>query len=128
MTYSEARDHLVSQLERIANAHELGRYGDIELEFDELDALVPRGMGPEFGKLLTALTFWDSWIDAANHEWQYYPAISRDDWPLLARRIAADLRADREISDPLLLENFDLTKRGQDRRRLGEFLRRLLGR
>ena len=67
------------------------------------------GRGDDLGvaRLRIALTFWDGWIDARNRGWQQTRGIQPDEWPVLARGIAADLQADREISDERVRTRFD---------------------
>jgi hypothetical protein len=47
-------------------------------------------------------------LDSSIHDWKYYDGIRSSDWPRLARLIIADLEADREISDPLVIARFGL--------------------
>jgi hypothetical protein len=108
MTYHELRDRFATALEGAALSHERGVPSGIETGYDELDVLLPRGQGPEYDKLHVALHFWDGWIDARNHDWMYYEGIEERDWPHLARVIATDLRADREIQDERVLIRFEL--------------------
>jgi hypothetical protein len=78
-TYAEAKQSLVENLTRDAVAHEAGHYRDIGHAFDELDANLPREGGREFDQIFIALAFWDGWIDARNHDWQYYDGIGESD-------------------------------------------------
>lgn len=94
LTYREARQALIDAFTHDIDAHQAGRYDEIGARFDELDAVISRDQGPEFDKLLRALTFWDQWTDARNHEWLYYDGINESDWPVLAKRIVASLEAD----------------------------------
>lgn len=103
MTYEEARDKMAGWLERHADAS-LNRP---EEGFDEMDGLVPRVPESRWKKVFIALNFWDGWLDASNHDWQYYEPICELDWPVLARTVAEDLRADREVTSPLVLALFD---------------------
>ena len=107
MTYDEARIKLADRLEECAKnpCH-------LEPGYDEIDVSLPRGGGPEWGKLFVALSFWDGWIDASNHEWMYYSPIAESDWPTLAQEIAAALRLNREIENPVIVEKFDFRPRG----------------
>jgi hypothetical protein len=107
MTYAEARDSLVSNLRLDAEAHEAGQYDAVGRRFDWLEHRFPRGTAPELGRLHIALTFWDGWVHARNHGWPPGP-IALDEWPRLARAVAADLTADRDITDDAILSNFDL--------------------
>lgn len=106
MTYSEARDSLVSNLRLDADAHEASQYDAVGRRFDWLEHRFPRGTAPELTKLHIALTFWDGWVHSRNHGWPPGP-IEVGDWPQLARSVAGDLAADHEISDAKVLENFD---------------------
>ena len=106
MNYTEARDSLVSNLRLDSTAHEAGQYDAVGRRFDWLEHRFPRGTAPELGRLHIALTFWDGWIHSRNHGWPPGP-INLDEWPKLARSVADDLAADREISNAKVLENFD---------------------
>ncbi len=107
MTYAEARDALVSHLREDAAAHEAEQYDAVGRRFDWLEHRFPRGTAPELGRLHIALTFWDGWVHARNHGWPPGP-IALAEWPRLARAVAADLVADRDITDQAVLTNFDL--------------------
>ncbi len=107
MNYMEARDSLVSNLRLDADAHEAAQYDAVGRRFDWLEHRFPRGTAPELGRLHIALTFWDGWVHARNHGWPPGP-IGVTEWPALARSVADDLAADREISSARVLENFDL--------------------
>jgi hypothetical protein len=111
LTYSEAKQALIKELCRDAEAHEASRHEQVGAAFDEFDYQLPRGQGPEFDKLFIALHFWDGWIDARNHNWLYYDGINESDWPVLARRIIWSLEIDEEITDPVVLDHFDFRKR-----------------
>ncbi len=127
-SYTEAKQFLVESLTRDAIAHESGRYQDVGHNFDEFDASLPRGSGPDFNKLLLALNFWDGWIDARNHNWQYYEGINESDWPLLASRVIESLAKDQEISEPVVLKHFDFRARQTGEGRTKSWLARLRGR
>jgi hypothetical protein len=107
LTYDMTRDTLVEQLRADAADHEAERYDAIGRRFDRLEHEFPTGTAPELGRLHIALTFWDGWIDARNNGWPRGP-ISLADWPVLARRVADDLAADRDIADPMVLSRFDV--------------------
>ena len=106
MNYTEARDSLVSNLRLDADAHEADQFDAVGRRFDWLEHRFPRGTAPELGKLHIALTFWDGWIHARNHGWPPGP-IAVGDWPALARSVADDLSADRDIMNAKVLEHFD---------------------
>jgi hypothetical protein len=107
LSYIAARDLLVQHLRADATAHDVGAYDAVGRRFDAVERQFPVGTAPELGRLHIALTFWDGWIDARNNGWPR-GRVALADWPSLARGVAADLAADREISDPTVLELFDI--------------------
>ncbi|MFL5614910.1 MAG: hypothetical protein ACJ796_14700 [Gemmatimonadaceae bacterium] len=107
LTYAAARDALVKELRANALDHEAQRYDAIGRRFDRLEHEFPIGTAPELGRLHIALAFWDGWIDARNNGWPR-EIIKEDDWPTLARSVADDLAADRDISNKTVLARFDL--------------------
>lgn len=112
MTYVEARDALVTQLRQDAAAHEAEQFDTIGRRFDAIEYRFPRGTAPELGRLHIALTFWDGWVNARNYGFPPGP-IKSGEWPRLARGVAADLEADRDITDPTVLRQFDLVAHPQ---------------
>lgn len=106
MTYLQARDALLKHLVHDASAHDAERFDEIGRRFDSLENLFPRGRDPGLMKLHVAMTFWDGWIDARNNGWPKH-SIGKDEWPVLARGVAADLEADREITDARVRRQFD---------------------
>ena len=109
--YQELRQRFVTALDSAARSQESGELAAIEVGYSELDSLLPRNTDAVFDKLHIALEFWDSWIDARNHDWLYYEGIQKEDWPRLARGIVDDLRQDREISDQGVVQRFDWWRR-----------------
>ena len=107
MSYTEARDALVRQLRHDAEAHEAENYDAIGRQFDAIEYRFPRGTEPELGRLHIALAFWDGWVHARNHGWPPGP-IGIAEWPRLARAVAADLQADRDLAVDEVLAHFDL--------------------
>ena len=106
MTYAAARDALVKHLLHDADAHDAERFDEIGRRFDSLENLFPRGRDANLMKLHVAMTFWDGWIDARNNGWPKHP-VAKEEWPTLARGVAADLAADHEISDARVRRQFD---------------------
>lgn len=108
-SYAASRDALVAELRRDAAAHRAGAYDEVGRRFDAVERHFPHGTAPELGRLHIALTFWDAWVDARNHGWPRGP-VGEADWPALAERVADDLAADRDITDPVVLARFDLVR------------------
>ena len=102
VTYQEWLLKMAANLERSAQTPTRPEAG-----FVVVDGILPRGGGPEWDKLHIALSFWDGWIDASNHQWRHYEPIAEADWPRLALEIASALRAGREIENPIILSKFD---------------------
>ena len=107
LTYAATRDALAAHLREDAAAHEAERFDAIGRRFDAVERHFPRGTAPELARLHVALAFWDGWIDARNHGWPAGP-IAPGDWPELARGVASDLEADRDITAPGVRARFDL--------------------
>ena len=107
LSYAAARDTLVEELRADALSHEAENYDVIGRRFDGIEHRFPTGTAPELGRLHIALTFWDGWVDARNNGWPRGP-IALDEWPTLARSVADDLAADRDVSNPLVLARFDV--------------------
>ena len=107
LSYDQARAEMAAWLERNAATPDHPESG-----YEEMDESLDRGGGPEWNKLLIALSFWDGWIDASNHQWRYYEPITEREWPLLAIEIAAALRADREIDNAVIRQTVDFSAKG----------------
>ena len=123
-TYAGIRDALVVHLREDADTHEAERFDAIGRRFDGVERLFSRGAGEELGPLVVALAFWDGWIDARNHGWPNGP-IALGDWPELARGVASDLEADRDIAAPLVLARFDLVAHPRLNERVHQLAARL---
>lgn len=105
-TPREATRLMVETLARAIRVHEQGTAQEIGLDYDDvLKALLPIPPEAEFAAEL-ALRFYDSWGDAARHDWKYYPGIADEDWPRLARRLIAFLESGERVDDPLLVRKF----------------------
>ncbi len=98
-TYEEATHFLIDNLNHDIHLHLSGDFLSIGKNYDYFDVNLPRKSDSQFNKLFIGLNFWDSWIDARNHDWMFYEGISKSDWPELAKIIIADIKADREITN-----------------------------
>lgn len=103
MTPPPVAEDLAAALERSAEAQERGEPSLISEGYDELETRIAQG---DTAELTTALAFWDAWIDARDHGWQDRHPFRQEDWPRLARELAADLRAWRPIENELVLREF----------------------
>jgi hypothetical protein len=112
--YNDIRFRPAKGLERAASAQEAEDRISLNNAYEALrrdewyliETLLPRrrDVGSEYDKLFAAFDFWDYWVFAADHDFIQEEWPAQDDWPVLARSIATDLRADRDISDPNLRE------------------------
>jgi hypothetical protein len=110
-TYDEAKHYLVEHLSRDVALHSAGDYWRVGDNFDEFDKNLPRNDDPKFRKLHIALNFWDGWQDSRDHDWHFYKGISQTDWPRLAEIIIQNVKEEKEITDEIILEHFDLRPR-----------------
>jgi hypothetical protein len=99
VTYGSARNSLVAELLKDAAAHEAGHFAKVGERFARVERDLPQGTSPALTKLRVALAFWDGWIEARDQGWLGGGNIPKGEWPMLARRIASDLSADRDITD-----------------------------
>lgn len=113
LTSQAARDALTGYLLTDAAAHEGERYDAIGRRFDSFEHAFPEGDDASLIDLRMALTFWDAWIDARNHGWQPTAGIQQGEWAALAREIAADLTAKRDIVNARVRELFDARNPGR---------------
>ena len=129
--HAEADELLAAALIEDAVHHEQERYAEIATKCDDVHSQLSSIMDPWDRRYSIAIDFWDGWGDARNHEWLYYEPIRREDWPRLARHIAAHLRRGEAASDPIVLEQFDLKPSRPLRQRLSDWFhgrwRRLIG-
>ena len=106
LTYHAAREAIAAELVRDATAHDGGRYDEIGRRYDSLEHAFPREDTAEIAKLRIALTFWDAWIGARNQGWQHTKGIQLAEWAQLARGIAEDLTANRDITSAQVLSHY----------------------
>lgn len=127
LTYEQAKSQIIDELLRCISEHEagllLGLNPLISDAFNAFDFKLTRAGGPEFEKIYVAFHLWEGWLDSSVHNWRFYEPIKARDWPRLARIIIDDLKADRDISDPIILSVFRLT--AEDRAGCLERLKRL---
>lgn len=64
---------LASALEADADAHEAGRLDAVGERYDNIRAKVSPFWDSHARLLSMGFHFWDCWVDARNHDWNYYP-------------------------------------------------------
>lgn len=102
-TYEHARDHVVAALRRDADAQEQGRPEDIGADFAAFDTHYPRDDSPASLRLAAAHRFWDEWLYARDHRWSTPIRLREEDWPPLARSVAAGLDANEDLDEDDML-------------------------
>jgi hypothetical protein len=125
LSYDAARMAIAAELVRDATAHDAARYDEIGRRYDSLEHGFPQGDNVQVAKLRIALTFWDGWIDARNRGWQRTRGIQLAEWANLARVIAEDLVADREITTARVLTHYGTPALPSDGDRAGMIASRL---
>jgi hypothetical protein len=117
-TKIEAPQIVSRGLRKAVELHGAGEYGALYTLYDETAAEASSLGGISNRQVSIALTFMDSWGDSGGHEWLYYEGIGKDDWPRLAQEIIKALETGGEITNPLILEHFDLSGRPSLLRRI----------
>ncbi len=107
--YLAIREQLSAVLKRDAGLHKLKRYERIGAGYMEVQSTLRFGGDQRYQKLIVALNFRDAWILARNTDWLEHDQIPEFLRPALALVVAADLDADRDITDPRVRRAFDLT-------------------
>ena len=107
--YGALRARLAASLKRDAALHRLGQPERIGLGYAALRAALLVGRDQRRQKLGIALDFWDAWITARDTRWVQYDHMPQDLWPSLALVVAADLDADRDITDQRVRLAYDLS-------------------
>lgn len=107
--YEPCRLRLIAALKRDAALHGAKRYEQIGAGFLELQSVLRQGGDHRYRKLIVAMNFWDAWILARNTDWLEHDHVPEATWGPLAVGVAADLEADRDITDPRVQATFDLT-------------------
>ena len=108
---TEANEIVAAALETEASLQQSGAIKQLGDAFDPTYARV-REVGHGYDEAVAfAFTFWDSWLDSANHNWRYHDPLKEDDWPRFAREIAAAVRQGRLPDNELLLEHIRLKPR-----------------
>jgi hypothetical protein len=88
-----AADMLADALEEDIRAQEQGRFIEIGEKWDDVYAeLLPIEDDIDNPIYSLAFRFWDDWGDASKHDWLYHEPISKEQWPIYAKEIAASLR------------------------------------
>jgi hypothetical protein len=101
---AEANEIMASALEAAAVAQEQGECLRVGEAYDRTFSRILETRTHYDDAVAFALTFWDEWLDAANHNWRYHGAVSPVDWLRFARQVARDVRRGAVPSDPELLE------------------------
>ena len=118
----EAHETMAAALEAAAILQEQGLGSRIE-SYDTVYGRLLEASSSLDEPLVFALTFWDDWMDAANHDWQYHAPFVKDDWPRFAREIAVALLRGELPGNEVLVAHI----RPKPRRSFRQWLRSLFG-
>ena len=105
-TKDQARSHAIYHLTATVASQRIGDYHSIGSGYDEYDQMLSREGLLNNDLLMITLEFWASWADCAAHDWRNYPGMGKDDWPSLADTLIEDLKANRAVTDKILLQHF----------------------
>jgi hypothetical protein len=119
----EEHEIMAAALEADAALQERGSVREIGENYDPTYARILKINADYDESVGFAFTFWDNWVDASNHEWQYHEPIREHDWPRFAREIAQAVRRGEFPPDEFLLGQI----RRKPRRSLGQWLKSLFG-
>ena len=89
---------------RDIEAHESGRFDEIDAWKKTMPLWEKYADAEEEARLSIAYNFCDSWRDARNHAWNYYPDIAEKDWPIIVRQIYHGL--DESWAPDAMRDNF----------------------
>ncbi len=106
LSYEAALQALIRAMAHDVAAHESGDFASIGRDLDEIASSIPRDLGERSSRIGLVMYFWDDWIDARNHDWQYHDPITRSDWPKMGRSVIAALERDVPIDDPMFLDHY----------------------
>jgi hypothetical protein len=107
--YGVLRRRLSASLKRDAALHRLGQAERIGLGYAALRAALLVGRDQRRQKLGVALDFWNAWITARDTRWAQYDHVPAHLWPTLGLVVAADLEADRDVTDQQVRLAYDLS-------------------
>ena len=95
---------MASALEEAAAVQERGECLRVGEAYDCTYARIVEADSSYDDAVAFALTFWDEWLDAANHNWRYHGSMDPGDWLRFARQVAQEVRRGVVPADPELLE------------------------
>ncbi|HEB54832.1 MAG TPA: hypothetical protein ENI98_00725 [Gammaproteobacteria bacterium] len=108
---NEAAEILAKALEEDAIAQESGNIDDIGLRWDDVYAEILPLQDVSEPIFAMAMQFWDGWVDASNHEWQYHKPVKKEQWPIFARELADCLRSGTMPANQMLIDVFSPGRR-----------------
>ena len=96
-------------LRRDADLHEAGEVWKVGEDFDDVEDEIRENEHDDEPNyhLCEGLMFWDAWIDSRNHNFSHYKPLTKDDWPRLARKVAAIVESQGETDDEEILWVFE---------------------
>lgn len=104
MIANKEHEIMACALEAEAAFHETGQYQNIGIALDPTYESILKYTSVLDDAIAFGFTFWDNWIDAANHKWLHHKPIKKEDWPNHAREIAQAIRNAELPTNPNILE------------------------
>lgn len=107
--YHHLRTTLANALTREVALAENGDSAKLGIGFRAIEQAIPRLLGGRWRKIYVALGFWDTWLAEAERGFPDNLFLRTAQWAPLARVVADDLLADRDISNAQVLGIADRT-------------------
>src|SRR5262245_43841954 len=107
----EEHEIMASALEAEATLQERGSIRKLGSNYDPTYARILEVNARYDESIGFAFTFWDNWLDAANHEWKYHEPISEREWPNFGREVAAAVRRGELPANQFLIDQISLEPR-----------------
>ena len=123
MDISKEHEIMACALEAEATFQEKGQYQNLGIAIDPTYESILEATSTIDTSISFAFTFWDNWVDAANHEWLYHEPIKKKDWPNHAREIAQAIRNAELPTNLKILEHNLIKPRVTFKHRLGSLFK-----
>jgi hypothetical protein len=107
----EEHEIMASALEAEATLQERGSVRKLGANYDPTCARILEVNSHYDESIAFAFTFWDNWVDAANHEWKYHEPIGEQEWPTFGREVAAAVRRGQLPANQFLIDEIRLKPR-----------------
>ena len=95
----------INSLENAIRVHEHGPLkscAEIDEIGDRYEEAIDKLNEPIADSLYITMELLSGWCDSCYHDWQFYPGLNQNDWPLLAQELLENLQNNKEITNQKL--------------------------